>query len=405
MDTAKQDSAGWGSIFLIYLLTVLAAASISQVVPIVGDIARTFHAARQQVGWIISIPSALVAIGALLTGWLVDRVGDKPVLLAGTALIIVGDIGVTLVDTLNALLAMRVIEGVGYDLVSVSTVTLISRITAGKRRTTALTLWSSFIPMSFAIYLVSAGLLVGADRWRFAFSGHAAALAVLGLAGLTLPAAVRNASGQGTRTAGIREVLRTPACYALGISFACAAFVQTGIVSTLPEMLSRRYGMSVPAAHSVGTIGMFCNIAGCLLMGWLLNRNLPRMPLALVSVAMTLLAGCLIYLPGSAAAITVGLALAFFLGSGLIVGLWALLPAVSPTPSSRGAASGLVTQVTLWGVLFGPPAAFAAMGSGDPSRQILNVAVALVLCALMLWTVIRRAAARAEAMDGVPAAH
>ena len=78
-----------------------------------------------------------------------------------------------------------------------------------------------------------------------------------------------------------------------------------------------------------------------------------------------------------------------FLGAGLVVGLWALLPAVAPTPTSRGAASGLVTQVTIWGVLFGPPAAFAAQGA-DGDREILNIVVALVLCALMLWFVIQR---------------
>ena len=399
----NQVSAGWGTILIIYMTCVLAAASISQVVPIVGDIARFFHASRQQVGWIISLPSALVAFGALLIGWVVDRVGDKPIMLLGIVLLILGDMGVTLVGTMDALLAMRVVEGLGYDLVAVSTVTMIARVTTGKRRTTALTLWSSFIPMSFVIYLMLAGFLAGTGRWRWAFSGHAAAMLVLGLAAISLPAAGRGAVI--SRSAGLSTVLRAPACYALGVSFACAAFVQTGVVSTLPETLSSQYGLSVPMAHSVGMFGMLCNIIGCLLMGWLMNRNFPRMALAQVSVVLSALAGIGIYMPGSTAGITVVLALVFFLGSGLVVGLWALLPITAPTPASRGAASGLVTQITLWGVLFGPPAAFAAQAGGGASREMVNIAMALLLCGIMLWIVVRRAPAPLASAGGVPAQH
>jgi MFS family permease len=179
-------SAGWGTILIIYLLGVLAASSISQVVPIVGDIARFFHAPRQQVGWVISIPSAVVALFALLIGWVIDRVGDKPLILLGTVLLILGDLGAMLTSSMDVLLLMRVLEGIGYALVAVGTVTMIARVTSGKRRTSALTLWSSFIPMSFAIPLALAGLLAGTGHWRWAFGGHAAAMLVLGIAGIWL---------------------------------------------------------------------------------------------------------------------------------------------------------------------------------------------------------------------------
>jgi MFS transporter, DHA1 family, inner membrane transport protein len=384
-------SAGWGTIGLVYLLCVIAASCISQAVPIAGDIARHFHLARPQVGWVISIPSALVAVGALLTGWLVDRVGDRPLILLGCAVLVLGDIGVTLAGSFNGLLLMRILEGVGYDFVAVSTVTMIARVTHGPKRTTALVLWSSYIPMSFAIPLILAGLLAGTEHWRWAFSGHAVIMFVLGCAAFGLPA--REQGSVAARSAGLLAVLKTPACYALGAAFACAAFVQTGIVSTLPQMLMGRYGVSTELASSVGTLGMFSNIAGCLLMGRLLNRGLAPLTLACCSVLLTIAAGLGLYAATYPFALAVSLALLYFLGSGLVVGLWALLPSVAPTPASRGATSGLVTQLTLWGVLFGPPAAFAAQSAGA-HRQMLNIAVAMLLCLLLLWMPGRRAAAR-----------
>jgi MFS transporter, DHA1 family, inner membrane transport protein len=64
------------------------------------------------------------------------------------------------------------------------------------------------------------------------------------------------------------------------------------------------------------------------------------------------------------------------------------LPLVAPNPAARGATSGLVTQLTLWGVMFGPPAAFAAHANG--TQQAINVIVAWLLCAVLLVFVVYR---------------
>lgn len=54
------------------------------------------------------------------------------------------------------------------------------------------------------------------------------------------------------------------------------------------------------------------------------------------------------------------------------------------------AASGLVTQITLLGVLFGPPAAFAAKAGGDWTRTVMNIALAGTVMWVLPWLVIRR---------------
>ena len=60
------------------------------------------------------------------------------------------------------------------------------------------------------------------------------------------------------------------------------------------------------------------------------------------------------------------------------------------TIASAGAVGGLVTQITLPGVLFGPPVAFVAKASGDWTRDVLNIAIAGTLMWLLLWLVIRK---------------
>ncbi len=388
-NTQVGPQSSWGAILLIYAIGVLGATSISQVVPIVGDLAKAFHLSRPEGGWVISTPSAVVALGALLFGWFVDKFGDKPMLLFGCAVLVLGDLGVTLAGSVEMLYAMRVLEGIGYVAIAVAAVTMLTRTTQGARRTSALTLWSSFVPMSFALPLILAAQLAGTGQWRWAFTGHGIVLAALGIAAwawLPTPAPSRTAM----RNAGLATVVRSPSPYLLGLAFACGAFMQTGVVSTLPHMLSGRFGVSIGLASSIGTLGMIFNTVGALAVGPLLNRGTGALAVSVLGVLLALAGGIALYVPGVAFALAVTASSVFFLGTGIIVGLWALLPRVAPNPSCVGATSGLVTQIVLWGVLFGPPAAFAAAASGDWTRPIVNLVIGGVACLLLLWWVIRR---------------
>jgi MFS transporter, DHA1 family, inner membrane transport protein len=401
-----EHQGSWFSILLIYGIGVLGATTISQAITVARDIAAYFHAAPQQAGWIISTPSALVAVGAVLTGWLVDRIGDKRILIAGGSIVIAGDIGVMLAGTMAGFLAMRVIEGVGYVCIAVSAVTMLIRITQGARRNLALTLWSSFIPMSFALPLALTSGLAGTGEWRWAFGGQAIALGVLLLLALPALPPSRGSTGPG-RAAGLATVLRSPGPYLLGLSFAAHAFVQTGIVSTLAHTLTRFYGVSFAMASAIVPLGMVFNCVGCWVVGPLMNRSVRPLSISVVGVLGALAGGIAVGLKLPQFGVAVGVACAFFFASGLIAGLWALLPLVAPSRETMGASSGLVTQITLLGVLFGPPAAFAAQATGDVARTMVNIAVACVAMLGLLWLVIAKfsSGSRAGAGGTVQVAH
>ena len=382
------SQGSWTSIILIYAIGVLGASTITQAIPVVADIAQFFHAGSYA-GWIISAPSALVAVGALLTGWIVDRMGDKPVLILGSAIAVVGDVGVATADSLPWMLAMRVVEGVGYACISVAAIAMMTRITQGARRNIALTLWSSYIPMSFAVPLLLASQLAGTGQWRWAFSGHALVLGAL------LVVAVFHLRARGSKPAvssltGLRGALRSPALYLLGLTFACASFVQTGVLSVLSRVLADNYGVAIGVASSVGVLGMVFKIAGCLTVGPILNRGNTAVLVAASGVLLSIAGGLAVgvLLPGFLWAILVGCV--FFFGAGLVVGLWALVPLAAPSRESLGAASGMVTQITLWGVLFGPPAAFAAVARGNWLWESVNIAAGGVTIFACIVLVVRR---------------
>jgi predicted MFS family arabinose efflux permease len=373
----EQATSRWPQIIIIYCLSVASAMVVSEGVPALGGIAAEFHPrAPVLVGLVMSIPALVVALFGLLAGWLVDRAGDRKLLLLGGIIMLAGDAGVVAAPSLGALLAARLVAGVGYLSMAVAGVAMLTRISHGRERVTALALWSTIIPASFIAAFTIGAFLHGAG-WRWIFGAHAVASALLLLIGAAMLPGPGEEGGVSSRTAGLGAVLRSPFPYALGFSFASAAFLQTGMIAVLAKLLAMRIGASEEAVHSFGILAMLFNMAGALAVGALLNRGVSAWAIgaagALIAALATLALRVLVDDLGTAIAVNCAL----MLGCGFLAGMWALLPRVVPSPRAFGATSGLITQITLLGVLCGPPAAFAALGLG-PSGFVGIVAVMLI---------------------------
>lgn len=376
-------------IAVIFGLGVMGAMTVSEAVTELSAIAREFHPGNPStIGLVMSLPSLVVAVGALVAGYIVDRVGDRPVLLAGATLAILGDICVMLAPSLDVVLAARLLNGLGYVLITVSAITVMMRITSGKQRTMALALWSTFVPASFILPFMTAGIAAAFGNWRAAFGSHASITALLlVLAVLCLPARDAEAA-QPSRTAGLLAVLRTPRPYLLGLSFGANAFLLSGIVASLAPYLARHYGANELEVQHWNIVAMLADIAGCLLVGRSLNRGVSGTAIGLAGIGLTVVPAAALYgLPlGIAGSIVASWIFTF--GSGLLVGMWTLVPYCAPSPKSLGATSGLVTQVTLVGVLLGTPLSFAAQAAASPLPMVALVVVGSLVClaaGLPIW--------------------
>lgn len=369
-------------ILVTYALGVMAAMTVSEAVTELGAIAREFHIVdHSKPGLIMSLPSLMVALGALLAGYIVDRVGDRIVLLIGAVIIIAGDMFVISASTFNWLLIGRMLTGVGYVLAAVSAVTLLIRITTGKQRTMAMALWSTFVPVSFLLPFLSAGLAEHFGSWRAAFIAHSAlTLALLVIAAFSLPARTALEKAQFSRTRGLSAVLKSPLPWLLGISFGADAFLQTGMSATLTPYLSRVYSVPpVDVAH-MNVFAMLLNAVGCLSVGALLNRGVKAWVIAAFGVVMTGIAGIAIFTLHPSFMFSIAASWLFMFASGLLVGMWALAPLVAPTRESIGATSGLITQLTLVGVFLGPPLFISGQLHGNSHTMPTLIIAGLVVC-------------------------
>lgn len=395
----------WLRVMLIYGAGIFAVAVISIAVPEVGGIAREFHPhSPAATGWVISLPALVAALAALGIGWIVDSVGDRAMLIAGGLILAVGDGGVALSQRLSVLLEWRAVSGVGYVCMAVAAVTLLTRLTQGRERTIALTLWSTVIPASFIVAFLGGSVLLVPGQWRAAFAWHAAICLVLtGLAWACLPA---RAPGERVvaRTAGVGLVLRSRWPYILGLSFAANACLQTGVIASLPQLLSGRLGVGETQVHSFNILAMLVNIIGALGVGALLNKGVTPIVVGLGGILLSGLACVGLTLFPTTFAAAIAMNCVFMLGCGLLVGLWALLPRVAPSLQTLGATSGLITQITLVGVLFGPPAALDSLSRGPPSFLVfVACSLGASLIGLPVWlktdSAIGAGASREMALD------
>jgi predicted MFS family arabinose efflux permease len=125
---------------------------------------------------------------------------------------------------------------------------------------------------------------------------------------------------------------------------------------------------------------MIANMIGCLLVGRLLNKGVRAQIIGLCGIVLSSTAAALIFGTQLGVALSIAASWVFTFGCGLLVGMWALVPRCAPSPSSMGATSGLVTQLTLIGVLIGAPLAFMAQSAATAGPMLLLILTATTIC-------------------------
>jgi predicted MFS family arabinose efflux permease len=371
----------WVPVAIAVLAGSIATALVPQTVPILGAIAKQFQVDGAHLGWIVSFPALVCAVGALAFGVVVDRVGDVRLLLMGLLVVILGDVGVSLAPELHWLFAARLLQGFGYVCITVAAPTFIQRITVGETRRAAMAFWAAHTPIGFAAAVYFAARLVAAGlSWRWSFLSHAVAAALLGTAALSLRRIPTSSVVR--RSAGTRQVLTSGRAYAVAIGALSSAMIQIGVMTLLPSLLADGHGFSGPQAALVVVGAMVTNWLGAMLVVATPLRNIPGIGLPVSALAAAFFGFGAVHLQGPNAdlAQALGCVMCFCGTIGTANALiWSLLPAAVPAPEAAGATAGLITQGSFVGALLGPPTYFWIRHASVAPLAALSVALALLM--------------------------
>ena len=259
----------------------LLPLAIDMGLPALPAIERALHASAAVAGQTLSLFLAGFAVAQLVLGPLSDRFGRRPVLLGGLALYGLAGIGCAVAASAAALVAWRLVEGVGAASSTVLALAIVRDLfegTVARRKLSTIAVVGGVAPIVAPTLGAGVLLLVG---WRGIYGA-------LALSGLLLLAATALWLGESRRpappagfAAAYREVVtdRRAVGFALcnAASFGCMFAWISGSPLVLMDALgvsARRYGLLFACTAGAILLGSWCN-------GWLAGRGVAaRRPLA-----------------------------------------------------------------------------------------------------------------------------
>lgn len=344
-------------------------------------------------GWVSSIFAVLGLFGGVPIGALATRFGDRRILLLGLGLLALGSALGAGTSGLGPLLVCRLVEGVGFLMVSVSGPALLRRCVGAGSRETAMSFWSCFMPAGMALAMLLGPLFGG---WRAIWlAGSAVAILAAIAVVLRVPAgAVGQRVSWNSLAADVAGMFVQRAPVLLALHFALYAMMFFAVLSFLPVLLIERMHGSLALAGLLSGLATAGNIVGNLLAGLLLRRGVNRTALLATAGFAMGVAALFVFLPLLPVTGAFLCCILFAMAGGFIPAtLLSTGAAIVPRPELVPATIGLLMQGSNLGQVLGPVAAgwvISAVGWSGAAGLV----AALALMAMMTAAALNRDIAR-----------
>jgi MFS transporter, DHA2 family, multidrug resistance protein len=171
MADAGSDDLQRGGLVLGTLILGASVANLNLAVANVAlpTIGEDLHASQSDLNFVAVGFTLGLAASVLYLGALADRYGRKKMLLAGLALSVPAAAVAAWAPDVKVLIAARVLGGVAAGMAFPTTLSLITALFTGAKRTSAIALWSGIGGGASAIGPVIVGALLGHFWWGSAF--------------------------------------------------------------------------------------------------------------------------------------------------------------------------------------------------------------------------------------------
>ncbi|AOM42849.1 MFS transporter [Xenorhabdus hominickii] len=313
----------------------------------------------QQLGWIGSINSIGMAVGAFVFGVMADKTGRKSAFIVTLLLFSVGSGLTALVSTLAALLVLRFIIGMGLGGELPVASTLVSESVESHERGRIIVVLESFWAFGWLAAALIAYFIIPSYGWRVAMLLSALPAFYAIYLRLHLPDSPRYTEMSAQKTSNsimsnVREVWSIDyrrATIMLWILWFCVVFSYYGMFLWLPSVMILK-GFSLVKSFQYVLIMTLAQLPGYFTAAWLIERCGRKFVLASYLIGTAVSA----YFFGSADSITqlliFGILLSFF-NLGAWGAIYAYTPEQYPT-AIRATGAGMAAAFGRIGGILGP---------------------------------------------------
>ena len=305
------------------------------------------------IGVMVSIVGIVGLIFGTTAGLLVARIGPRRAILSA---LLLGAFVSALQSTFPAypiMMATRVLEGFSHLAIVVVGPTAIAAAAPLRHQGLAMSLWSSFFGLTYAVLAFAAPGLIAIHGPASLFILHSAwMLTIAALLLVLMPADARSSpqTGQGGLIAQHAAIYASPRIAAPARGFVCYTVTYVAVLTLLPAAATPGWGGFIAVAMPL------ISIAVSLTLGVWALTHIAAFRLVQLGFAAAMIASFGLWAAWGTGAAEAGFALALAASLGIVQGAsFAAIPQLNTTANDRARAAGAIAQLGNLGTTTGTP--------------------------------------------------
>ena len=362
------------TILAIWAAGLGAAAQFGKISILYGDLERHYAGAGVVgIGLMVSIVGIVGLVFGTSAGLGVARVGPRRAILAALALGAWVSVVQAWLPPYPVMMASRVLEGVSHLAIVVVGPTSIATVAPRHLQAAAMTLWSSFFGLTYAVLAWFAPGLVAWGGDQALFYGHAGWMALcFVLLWLLMPrdVAVTMARSAKSLLAQHVAIYASPWLAAPAMGFLCYTVTYVALLTLLPGVVTPGWGGFIAVAMPLVSIGVSLTLGV-----WLLSY-VTAVTVVQGGFAAGIVSSVGLWLFWGSGLVEAGFALALAAAVGIVQGAsFAALAQLNPRAEDRARAAGAIAQLGNLGTTTGTPIlALILKGAGATGLALFLVA-------------------------------
>jgi EmrB/QacA subfamily drug resistance transporter len=164
-----HDRRRWYALLILSLALTLVIMDATIVNVAIPSIVQDFDTPFSNAEWVNTIYSLVYAATLILWGKIGDQYGRRLLFVAGVIVFGIGSALVGASSSIEMLVAMRALQGVGAAILSPSTLSIVTTTFKGRERGIAFGIWGATAGVAAALGPLLGGWVIDHGSWRWAF--------------------------------------------------------------------------------------------------------------------------------------------------------------------------------------------------------------------------------------------
>src|SRR5690625_2745662 len=354
-DNSEQLQNHWLAVFIAVFCGIVGALQIGKLPIAAPFLQQDLGIDRSTIGNLGAIFSIIGMLAGIPIGMFVLRLGLRFSINLGLGTIALSSLIAPLLPHLGVIYFFRILEGLGFVLITVSAPTLIQGSVQLAYRNTAMSFWGTFMPIGMTIMMFTGPIF---HSWQSIwYSNTVIALFTLVLVRLFVPAPQTRPKPLTLVQARqlLKEIFATNAPLRMALMFGCYALIYFALFHFLPLLLIEQLGLNHTQAGIISGLAIGANIAGNLCAGYLLSRHFKRVQLMRTTFVVMIICGSCVFAFQLPVFVVAVLCILFAGVGGMIpTSILSSAPVIAPSPLAIPITVGLFMQGSNLGQSLGP---------------------------------------------------